>query len=244
MIGPRSQGTTPSERILAQICQQTFLKLWSYPNVFRDQGQTAEGESGKEICDLLVVFGDTVIIFSDKSCEMKDAGNLGLDWSRWFNKAIYKSAKQIYGAERWIRNYPNRVFIGPDCKHPLPISISDINSCRFHRVVVAIGARERCKLELGGSGSLQIRPALTGRDHIAQMDNTGAVKTTERFRPFSVGQVDPGKGFIHVADEYTLSTLMEELDTVDDLENYLTEKENLNFIRETGFCRWRRRIAV
>ena len=35
----KSTGTTPSEQYLAHLCQQTFLSLWSYPNIFRDQGQ-------------------------------------------------------------------------------------------------------------------------------------------------------------------------------------------------------------
>jgi hypothetical protein len=35
----RSEGTTASERYLAKLCQKSFLSLWSYPNVFRDQGR-------------------------------------------------------------------------------------------------------------------------------------------------------------------------------------------------------------
>jgi hypothetical protein len=34
---------------------------------FRNQKTTANGE-GKELTDLLVVFGDDVLIFSEKSC--------------------------------------------------------------------------------------------------------------------------------------------------------------------------------
>src|SRR5438874_1117912 len=103
MTGSKSTGTTPSERILSQLCEKTFLNFWSYPNIFRDQGNTARGGQGKEICDLLVVFGRDVIIFSDKDCAMPDSGNSGLDWSRWYDRAVAKSAKQIFGAERWLR---------------------------------------------------------------------------------------------------------------------------------------------
>jgi hypothetical protein len=56
----RSDGLTASEQLLAQICDRSFLKLWTYPNLFK--------KPGKELTDLLVVFGNDVIIFSDKSC--------------------------------------------------------------------------------------------------------------------------------------------------------------------------------
>jgi len=43
----KSSGTTPTEQLLADLCEQTFLKLWSYPNPFKDDGD--------ELCDLLVI---------------------------------------------------------------------------------------------------------------------------------------------------------------------------------------------
>ncbi len=48
---------TPSESYLSQLCRRAFLYLWSYPNLYRDQGHRGEGH-GKELCDLLVVFGN------------------------------------------------------------------------------------------------------------------------------------------------------------------------------------------
>jgi hypothetical protein len=64
----RGSGTTPSEKYLAKLADKTFLNLWSYPNLFIDkmEGGTSVG---KELCDLLVVCGDDIIIFSDKSIE-------------------------------------------------------------------------------------------------------------------------------------------------------------------------------
>ncbi len=55
----RSVGLTASERVLAELCDVSFLKLWTYPNLFKKRA--------KELTDLLVVFGQDVIIFSDKS---------------------------------------------------------------------------------------------------------------------------------------------------------------------------------
>jgi hypothetical protein len=61
----RSRGSTASERLLADLGEQAFLNLWSYPNLFYDKKQNGKGD-GKELCDLLVVCGHDVIIFSDK----------------------------------------------------------------------------------------------------------------------------------------------------------------------------------
>ena len=99
----KAGGVTRSERYLARLCSKTFLSLWSYPGVYRDQGKPQTGGDGKEICDILVVFDQHIIIFSDKHCRLADSGNVPLDWQRWFRKAVQKSADQVWGAERWLR---------------------------------------------------------------------------------------------------------------------------------------------
>src|SRR5712691_960062 len=55
-------GVTASEKHLGRLCRHTFLNLWSYQNVFK--------EPGKELCDLLVIFGQDVLLFSDKHCAL------------------------------------------------------------------------------------------------------------------------------------------------------------------------------
>lgn len=92
----RADGITKSERYLRELCDRTFLSLWSYPNVYRDQGCPGMGD-GKEVADLLVVFEDHVIIFSDKDCAFPDSGDLTKDWSRWLRRAVVKSAAQVWG---------------------------------------------------------------------------------------------------------------------------------------------------
>jgi hypothetical protein len=225
----KSKGTTPSEKLLAETAEKTFLKLWSYPNIFRDQGKLSANGDGKEVCDLLVVFGNHIIIFSDKSCEMSASIDLDLAWRRWYDRAIEKPAKQIFGAERWLKHYPQQVFIDRACKQRLPFELPAPECWQVHRIVVAIGARERCAKEVGGSGSLRIRPTLVGRNHVA----TGRDDIQQRvsdYQPFEIGWVEPDRGFVHVLDEFTLRTLLEELDTITDLVDYLRQKESL--IRE------------
>jgi hypothetical protein len=64
----KGEGFTTSERYLANLCEKSFLSLWSYPSIFRDQGKSGNASSsdGKEVTDSIVIFGDHVIIFSDK----------------------------------------------------------------------------------------------------------------------------------------------------------------------------------
>lgn len=119
MRSPKSPGITPSERLLAELAEKTFLKLWSYPNVFRAQGKKTSDGDGKELCDLLAVFGNHLIIFSDKLCAVPISGDLDLAWRRWYDRAIAKSAKQIFGAERWLKNFQQQVFVDRACKQQL-----------------------------------------------------------------------------------------------------------------------------
>lgn len=210
----KSGGTTPTERHLAKLCEKTFLRLWSYPNLYRDQG------GGKELCDLLIVSGDHIIIFSDKSCTFQNTGDIVRDWQRWFRRSVLESAKQIYGAERWIRNYPDLIFLDPKCENRLPIELPSSDSARFHRIIVARGAGKRCSEFFGGdTGSLMVRNDIVGSDHIDP--NVGSRDI------FTIGQVDPEKGFVHVLDDENLDILLNELDTVSDFVGYLTKKEEL-----------------
>ncbi|MCB9421431.1 MAG: hypothetical protein H6667_16630 [Ardenticatenaceae bacterium] len=212
----RNRGITKAERYLKKLCDRTFLSLWSYPGIYRNQGSDGKGH-GKEICDLLVVFDEHIIIFSDKDCEFPNTGDLELDWQRWYRRAVEKSAKQVWGAERWIKSHPDRIFLDRSCKQEFPIELPDHGSAKYHRIVVAHDASERCKAELGGSGSLMIMPNIVGKDHFAKFENGGT--------PFSIGQIDPTRGYMHVLDDTSLDILLNTLDTISDFVSYLTKKE-------------------
>ena len=127
----KAAGLTPSEKVLADICDRSFLSVWSYPNLFRTPA--------KELCDVLVVFGDNVVIFSDKSCAYPDSGDPALDWSRWYRRSIGKSAHQIRRAEQWVRNLPERVFLDAKCEQPLPIQLPPAERLRVHRICTPSG---------------------------------------------------------------------------------------------------------
>ncbi len=215
----RSSGGTPSERYLAELCDRTFLNLWSYPNTFIDKRKGGKGD-GKELCDLLVVCGDDILIFSDKTIEWPQGDDILLSWKRWYKRAIQSSVKQIRGAERWIAEFPDRIFIDRPCTQPFPFPLPPPERRKVHGIVVALGAGNACKEYFGeGTGSLMIVPRIKGDDHF-QGDHV---------IPFVIGDVDPTGAFVHVLDDATLDIALRELDTITDFTSYLTKK--VDFIR-------------
>jgi hypothetical protein len=197
----RSEGLTPSEQLLADLCDRSFLKLWTYPNLFK--------KPSKELADLLVVFGNDVIIFSDKSCTFPNTGNPTTDWSRWYRKSIARSAHQVDQAERWIRTYPDNIFLDAKCTERLPITMPPASEMRVHRVCVALGALDRAAAETGAR-ALMVDPRVTG----------DAAK-------FTVGAIEGARGWVHVFDEDSLSILLEELSTAANFVQYLNSKVRL-----------------
>lgn len=213
---------TQSEQYLARLCQRSFLSLWSYPNPYTDKGKQGGECHGRELCDLLVVFGDSVIIFSDKHVKYKDTGNASIDWGRWHRGAVEASIRQLYGAESWLKRYPNRVYLDPLCSKPLPVKLPDPERAHFHRIAVTRGSYDACVRFFGGKslGSLRLTNRLSDIGKAPQM------------KPFTVGSISLDKPFVHVFDEFILDVVMNELDTVSDFVSYLTKKER--FLTQTS----------
>jgi hypothetical protein len=218
---------TRSERYLSGLCRHSFLRLWSWPNIYRDQ-VGGGGSEGKEVCDLLVVFDNHVFIFSDKYCAFPNSGDVARDWPRWFKRAIWKSAKQIWGAERWIREHPDRLFLDPACSVPFPIQLPRVDQTTFHRIVVAHGSGPTCRDLLGGSGSLIIAPDIVGSDHFK--------RDAPSFWPFSVGRLSCDRGYVHVVDDFTLDIILGTIDTAPDLARYLERKEQFVLSGKLGMA--------
>lgn len=207
-MGKSESGVTDSERYLGVLARKAFLSFWSFQNPFTD-------ESGsRELCDLLVVFGNDVIIFSDKYCNFSNKHNVEVSWPRWFKSAIEKSAKQLAGAQSFIEHYPSRIFLDPACKQPLPVPLPSKENLRIHLVAVTRGSAPAGERYWGNgsSGSLVINTMLHEEDH--------------KTKPFMVGWPLKKRLFIHVLDELTLDVLLGELDTAPDLIEYLRKKED------------------
>ncbi|EHD4947635.1 hypothetical protein JQ539_001794, partial [Escherichia coli] len=83
----KGQGVNQTEKRLIELANSAFIGLWSYPNVYSDEG-LSKNKSGKEVCDLLVVFEDNVILFSDKDINFNEEIEVSVAWKRWFKRSI------------------------------------------------------------------------------------------------------------------------------------------------------------
>lgn len=197
----KSSGVTETERMLAEFCERSYLKLWSYPNPYKGDGH--------ELCDLLAVFGDYVFIFSDRSNQLPvdSEKDPQIIWDRWKRNVVERQIKTAHGAERYIRS-GRSIFLEAKAITPFPITI-DPQKVIIHKIVVAHGAKEACERfsEQNIYGSLAINYCETD---------------SQSTQPF---QIDIDKNNpVHIFDSHNLSIVLGELDTVSDLSRYLDEK--------------------
>src|SRR4051812_46698174 len=145
-----------------------------------------------------------------QSCEYKNTCRIAVDWNRWYRKAVLKSASQLHGAERWIRCFPERIFLDCYGQKSFPFKLHSRPGLRFHKIAVATGAKEACRTFFrGGSGSLMIT---TGTDSTIQSNDADEIAV----KAFTVSYHDRSHGIVHVFDDVTLDIVMSELDTISD----------------------------
>ncbi|HMZ00590.1 MAG TPA: hypothetical protein PLU79_13135 [Burkholderiaceae bacterium] len=208
-----SEGVNESERVLTQLCRKSFLRLWSQTNVFTDEG-FKDGKGGtKELCDALVVFGDDVIIFSDKHVVFQADKDLKVAWPRWYKRAVRDSCRQLYGARSWLQRFPSRAFQDAKCTRPIPVPVPPAASVRFHLIAVTRGSREAALAHNRGegAGSFALNSNIEGDAH--------------HDTPFAIGLPEPEKHFVHVFDEVSIELLLSELDTAADFLDYLKKRQ-------------------
>lgn len=170
---------TPSERYVSALCKKSFLPFWSFPNPL--------GKKGKELCDVLVICGNDIIIISIKDIKISDHPDESIQYDRWQKKAILSSIDQIYGAERFLKTVDEITIKDRETSIKLPPK----EQRSIYRIAIAFGRKENFPLETGNFGN----------------------------------------GFVHVFDEESTFTVLNELDTFPDFINYLKAKERFLFGR-------------
>jgi hypothetical protein len=127
-----------SEELVYRICAKSFLSLWSHHNV--------PGKKDNELCDILVVFEEHVLLFSVK--ESKLGGSDEIDWQRWQKRAINESVDQLYGAERWLKNRDSVTTLNGRV-----INLPSLDRRKVYRIAVALGSgRMGSLIEYGDLG--------------------------------------------------------------------------------------------
>lgn len=155
--------------------------------------------TGRKYVDLLVVFGNEILLFADRFCEFPDRGNIIIEWKRWYKKSNRGSNRRQYLAQRLgSRNTPDRCSLINNCTQKLPFHLGPQDRIRFHYIIVASGAGERCRKELGGSGSLMLVPGMDSPLSAADKD----------VKPFCIGALVRDNNIVHVFDDVTLDIVM------------------------------------
>lgn len=88
-----------------------------------------------------------VLIISVKEIEYRDTGDK-VGWDRWHKAAIEKSAKQIWGAERWLRTASS--FQRADGRQ---IALAPEHERKYHRISVSLGSRAEAPMRWGDLGN-------------------------------------------------------------------------------------------
>ncbi len=164
---------TPSEEYVSKLCEKSFLPFWSYLSPL--------GKKGKELCDILIVCGNDIVIISVKDIRVSNHPEVSVKYERWYKKAITGSIDQIFGAERFIETVDDIILNDRETT----IKLANRRTRAIYRIAVAFGSNKDFPLESG----------------------------------------DFGNGFIHVFDEESTFTVINELDTFPDFINYLKAKE-------------------
>jgi len=192
----KSVGTTETDCLLAEFCERSFLKLWSYPNPYKDDGH--------ELCDLLAVF-----IFFDQENELAEVPDKATQvlGGRWKRSVVDRQIKTAHGAERYIRSR-RRIFLDGKLTMSFPLVI-DHDKAILHKIIVVHGAMDACE-----KASTQ---NIYGSLAISYAETDGGPT-----QPFQI-EIDK-RNPIHIFDSHNMPIVLAELDTVTDFSTHLDEK--------------------
>jgi hypothetical protein len=195
------EGFTPTEQLLKSFGERSFLRFWSHANPRLTPTQ--------ELCDLLVICGDYVIMFSDKSSDFQFDEDEQIAWRRWYRRAITKSVRQLGGAVRHLFELQTPIYKDKSCTVPLGIPIPPPERARVYRVAVVSLSKE-VNDAMPPQPFMATDGAVIGEQHVGD----GAT-------PFRLGDVSPDSEFVHVIDVAGLWAVLSQLDTITDFARYL-----------------------
>jgi hypothetical protein len=90
-----------------------------------------------------------------------------IELSRWLNRAVEESAKQIYGAERYVRSTQNLVRADGSTGLPFPKT----GEQKIHRIAVGTGSRGNVPLPFGdlGKGFVRVLDEISARTLLSEL---------------------------------------------------------------------------
>lgn len=211
----KSNGSTRTEHLLSQLCDDSFLRLWSYSNPYKDDGD--------ELCDLIAVFGSHVFVFFDRERLFKtdSTADLQVEWLRWHRKVIEDQKRTAHGAEKYLRS-GRTIYLDSKGDYEFPVRF-DPTTAIYHKIIIAHGIEEAVlsSSEENVTGSL----AICYEDDSSHSPALPFFVSIERENP------------IHILDSANLSLILGELDTFFDFREYFDAKmEALRSVKSMIYC--------
>src|SRR5438445_10892542 len=154
----------------------------------------------------LVVFGDEVIVFSDKA-SIHGKGEPVLAWQRWYERTVAESIKQLAGAIRPLTDPLASVYVDGRATQAFPFTLPAPEKRRLHLIAVVHPDRNP-KAQPQNWPGLSFDSAVLGAES-----------------PFRVGRLAAKSLPVHLFDGKTLEDLLQELDTVADFVGYLKRRQ-------------------
>jgi hypothetical protein len=132
---------TPSEKFVSELCEKSFLPFWSFASPL--------GKKDKELCDVLVVCNNTIVIISIKDIKVSEHSDENIQYERWQKKAILGSIDQINGAERFLKTVNEITLSDKITKIQLPPH----SDREIFRIAIAFGGKNEFPLDNGNFGN-------------------------------------------------------------------------------------------
>ena len=126
-----------------------------------------------------------------KEIKLTESKDIKTDWKRWNRRAIEESAVQIYGAERWLKTAT--YVIKSDGNRGIKFPSNDKR--RIHRVVVALGGKDKVPMIYGdlGKGFVHVFDEISLEIILKELDTISDfleyLSTKERF--YAAGKETP-----------------------------------------------------
>lgn len=185
-----------SELFLETLGRESFLKVWTVPNPFR--------ESGKEFADLLIVFGKDILIFSDKASAFQET--LPLAWTRWKQRTVDASLKQLTTALRKLSQPDAKLYLDGRATAALPLQIASALDRKIHLISI-------------------VRPSHDPNETPAHWREL-EFNSTAANEPFKLGVQKVGDHIVHVFEGRAIALLLKRLNTARDFIDYLNSRED------------------
>ncbi|OPC55491.1 hypothetical protein BAY06_00995 [Elizabethkingia anophelis] len=149
---------TKSEEWAYSLCRKSFFSLFSFVNPV--------GKKDKELCDVIVICGNDIVLISVKEININLTGNYEVDYNRWNNRAIEDSLKQLNGAERFLKRVSS--FRLKDTKEEIELP----DEKNFYKIALAIGAKGKFPISesIRNNGYVNIMDEISFHSIISELD--------------------------------------------------------------------------